>query len=162
MHRLDFFWLLHGGGVEWSCFTVSFIFFYPFFCRLAKEEELVAARTKAEELEKENTEIVTKLAKKEQELDLRTQEKVCEIIHVFYVLYVSITYLLRYVLIITRGLFSRFDRYKLFSIYLNIYLHPFLDVWNFLTNFIIHAEVPLVSKKNIWIEGARILTFKMP
>ncbi|XP_072154461.1 disheveled-associated activator of morphogenesis 1 isoform X3 [Bemisia tabaci] len=42
---------------------------------LAKEEELVAARTKAEELEKENTEIVTKLAKKEQELDLRTQEK---------------------------------------------------------------------------------------
>lgn len=43
---------------------------------LAKEEELVAARSKAEELEKENVEIATKLAKKEQELDLRTQEKV--------------------------------------------------------------------------------------
>lgn len=42
---------------------------------LAKEEELVAARTKAEELEKENNEISNKLAKKEQELDLRTQEK---------------------------------------------------------------------------------------
>jgi hypothetical protein len=43
---------------------------------LAKEEELVTARNKAEELEKENVEIATKLAKKEQELDLRTQEKV--------------------------------------------------------------------------------------
>ncbi|XP_075233363.1 disheveled-associated activator of morphogenesis-like protein isoform X2 [Lycorma delicatula] len=42
---------------------------------LAKEEELVAARTKAEELEKDNTEMATKLAKKEQELDLRMQEK---------------------------------------------------------------------------------------
>lgn len=42
---------------------------------LAKEEELVAARNKADELEKENTEMATKLAKKEQELDLRTQEK---------------------------------------------------------------------------------------
>ncbi|KAL1138866.1 hypothetical protein AAG570_008928, partial [Ranatra chinensis] len=42
---------------------------------LAKEEELVAARTKAEELEKENIEMATKLAKKEQELDMRTQEK---------------------------------------------------------------------------------------
>ena len=43
---------------------------------LAKEEELVAARNKAEELEKENVEMTTKLAKREQELDLRTQEKV--------------------------------------------------------------------------------------
>nr|CAD7402960.1 unnamed protein product [Timema poppensis] len=42
---------------------------------LAKEEELIAARTKADELDKENTEMSTKLAKKEQELDLRTQEK---------------------------------------------------------------------------------------
>ncbi|XP_044737044.1 disheveled-associated activator of morphogenesis 1 isoform X2 [Chrysoperla carnea] len=42
---------------------------------LAKEEELVAARKKAEELEHENTEISNRLAKKEQELDLRTQEK---------------------------------------------------------------------------------------
>ncbi|XP_068085675.1 disheveled-associated activator of morphogenesis 1 isoform X2 [Anabrus simplex] len=42
---------------------------------LAKEEELVAARLKAEELEKENTDMASRLAKKEQELDLRTQEK---------------------------------------------------------------------------------------
>jgi len=43
---------------------------------LAKEEELVAAKNKAEELEKENTSISASLAKKEQELDLRNQEKV--------------------------------------------------------------------------------------
>jgi len=43
---------------------------------LAKEEELVAARKKAEEMERENLDMSTKLAKKEQELDLRTQEKV--------------------------------------------------------------------------------------
>lgn len=42
---------------------------------LAKEEELVAARKKAEELEKENTDMSNRLAKKEQELDQRTQEK---------------------------------------------------------------------------------------
>lgn len=42
---------------------------------LVKEEELVAARTKAEEMEKDNLEIQSKMAKKEQELDLRTQEK---------------------------------------------------------------------------------------
>ncbi|XP_055611240.1 disheveled-associated activator of morphogenesis 1-like isoform X2 [Uranotaenia lowii] len=42
---------------------------------LVKEEELVAARTRADDLEKENTEITAKLAKKEQELDQRTQEK---------------------------------------------------------------------------------------
>ncbi|XP_065082309.1 disheveled-associated activator of morphogenesis 1 isoform X2 [Ochlerotatus camptorhynchus] len=42
---------------------------------LVKEEELVAARTRAEDLERENSEINAKLAKKEQELDLRTQEK---------------------------------------------------------------------------------------
>ncbi|KAL5235210.1 hypothetical protein ACI65C_002620 [Semiaphis heraclei] len=42
---------------------------------LAKEEELVAAKNKAEELEKENTTISASLAKKEQELDLRNQEK---------------------------------------------------------------------------------------
>lgn len=43
---------------------------------LAKEEELVAAKNKTEELEKENTTIAAELAKKEQELDLRNQEKV--------------------------------------------------------------------------------------
>lgn len=42
---------------------------------LFKEEELVAARNRAEELEKENTDIQMKLAKKEQDLDLRMQEK---------------------------------------------------------------------------------------
>lgn len=42
---------------------------------LVKEEELVAARTKAEEMEKENLEMQSKLAKKEQDLDLRMQEK---------------------------------------------------------------------------------------
>lgn len=42
---------------------------------LVKEEELVAARTKAEEFEKENIEMQSKLAKKEQELDLKIQEK---------------------------------------------------------------------------------------
>ncbi|KAL4108075.1 hypothetical protein QTP88_018330 [Uroleucon formosanum] len=42
---------------------------------LAKEEELVSAKNKAEELEKENTSISASLAKKEQELDLRNQEK---------------------------------------------------------------------------------------
>ena len=45
-------------------------------CRLAKEEELAEARAKADLLEKENLEIVTKLALKEQELDRKTQEKV--------------------------------------------------------------------------------------
>ncbi|KAF0768306.1 disheveled-associated activator of morphogenesis 1 [Aphis craccivora] len=42
---------------------------------LAKEEELIEAKNKAEELEKENTSITALLAKKEQELDLRNQEK---------------------------------------------------------------------------------------
>lgn len=42
---------------------------------LAKEEELVAARKRAEEFEKENVDMSNKLAKKEQELDQRTQEK---------------------------------------------------------------------------------------
>jgi hypothetical protein len=49
---------------------------YWLSCRLAREEELIAARNKAEELDRENVEIATKLARKEQELDLRTQEKV--------------------------------------------------------------------------------------
>lgn len=42
---------------------------------LVKEEELVAARTRAEDLERENTEMTAKVTKKEQELDLRLQEK---------------------------------------------------------------------------------------
>lgn len=51
---------------------------------LAKEEELVAARKKAEELERENSDMSTRLAKKEQELDLRTQEKVRSKLGIFY------------------------------------------------------------------------------
>lgn len=42
---------------------------------LVKEEELVAARSRAEVLEKENLDMTAKLTKKEQELDLRIQEK---------------------------------------------------------------------------------------
>lgn len=42
---------------------------------LVKEEELTQARKRADELEKENFDIQSRLAKKEQELDLRMQEK---------------------------------------------------------------------------------------
>lgn len=42
---------------------------------LVKEEELVAARRRAEDLEKENIDMTARLTKKEQELDLRLQEK---------------------------------------------------------------------------------------
>lgn len=42
---------------------------------LVKEEELIAARNRAETLEKENLDMTAKLTKKEQELDLRLQEK---------------------------------------------------------------------------------------
>lgn len=62
------FWSLYLGMLFAICSSLSH--------RLAREEELIAARNKAEELDKENVEIATKLAKKEQELDLRTQEKV--------------------------------------------------------------------------------------
>ena len=43
--------------------------------RLAKEEELRGALTKAEDLEKENLDLMTKLSEKEQECDVRTQER---------------------------------------------------------------------------------------
>ena len=46
---------------------------------MATEQELLAAKTKAEDLEKENCDLVNLLTLKEQELDLRTQEKVNEI-----------------------------------------------------------------------------------
>merc|ERR1712073_956 len=42
---------------------------------LAQEEEVIQARTKAEDLERENAELATNLAKREQELDLKHQEK---------------------------------------------------------------------------------------
>jgi dishevelled associated activator of morphogenesis len=60
--------------------------------RLAKEEELVTARNKAEELEKENVEMTTKLAKREQELDLRTQEKVTHFCNISHVLAMAFTF----------------------------------------------------------------------
>ena len=48
----------------------------PTFDRLATEQELLAARTKAQDFEKENCDLVHTLTLKEQELDLRSQEKV--------------------------------------------------------------------------------------
>ena len=42
---------------------------------MAKEEELSEFKSKAEELEKENLELATQLAKKEAELDVKAQEK---------------------------------------------------------------------------------------
>ena len=43
---------------------------------LVTEQELLAAQTKADEFEKENCDLVNMLTLKEQELDLRSQEKV--------------------------------------------------------------------------------------
>lgn len=42
---------------------------------LATEQELLAAQQKADDLERENSDLVNSLTLKEQELDLRTQEK---------------------------------------------------------------------------------------
>ena len=42
---------------------------------LAKEEELSESKVRAEELEKENLELGNSLAKREQELDVKAQEK---------------------------------------------------------------------------------------
>ncbi|XP_045499988.1 disheveled-associated activator of morphogenesis 1 isoform X1 [Colias croceus] len=42
---------------------------------LAKEEELVAARNKADSLEKENVDLATELAKKEKQVDQQSQER---------------------------------------------------------------------------------------
>ncbi|XP_053608443.1 disheveled-associated activator of morphogenesis 1 isoform X2 [Plodia interpunctella] len=42
---------------------------------LAKEEELVAARSKAENLERENVDLATELAKKEKQVDQQSQER---------------------------------------------------------------------------------------
>ena len=43
--------------------------------RLAQEEEVIKAKTRAEEREKENTELMNNLGKREQELDLKQQER---------------------------------------------------------------------------------------
>lgn len=51
---------------------------------MATEEELITAKNKAEELEKENSNVAALLAKKEQELDLRNQEKVIQILLILY------------------------------------------------------------------------------
>lgn len=44
-------------------------------CRLATEQEVLAAKTKADDLERENCDLVNMLALKEQELDLKVQQK---------------------------------------------------------------------------------------
>ena len=43
--------------------------------RLAQEEEVIQAKTRAEELETENADLANNLAKREQELDLKQQER---------------------------------------------------------------------------------------
>lgn len=48
---------------------------------MIKEEELAAAKNNVEKLEKENSRIAAELAKREQELDLRNQEKVLCILY---------------------------------------------------------------------------------
>lgn len=73
-----------------SCLPFAHCTLLPY--SLAKEEELLAARNKAEELEKENVEISTKLAKREQELDLRVQEKVRHFCNVSLVPALAITF----------------------------------------------------------------------
>ena len=52
------------------------MYFKTLLLRLGQEEETLQARTRAEELEKENLDLAANLAKKEQEMDLRLQEKV--------------------------------------------------------------------------------------
>lgn len=42
---------------------------------MAQEEEVIQARTRAEELERENSELANNLSKREQELDLKQQER---------------------------------------------------------------------------------------
>ena len=54
---------------------VPFIYFFFPNLRLAKEEELLDSQKRNDELEKENLELATQLAKKEAELDVKTQEK---------------------------------------------------------------------------------------
>ena len=56
--------------------TYNLMFFFVHTFRLATEQELLAAQAKAEEFEKENCDLVNTLTLKEQELDLRLQEKV--------------------------------------------------------------------------------------
>ena len=46
-----------------------------FFFRLAKEEEIIRAKSRSEELEKENVDLSSALSSKEQELDTKQQEK---------------------------------------------------------------------------------------
>ena len=45
------------------------------FFRLAKEEEIIRAKSRSEELEKENVDLSSALSSKEQELDTKQQEK---------------------------------------------------------------------------------------
>ena len=72
MQNLDYLSLFFTGLLETTCNLVLFLNFVT-FSRLAKEQELLEFKKKAEEMEKENLELATQLAKKEAELDVKTQ-----------------------------------------------------------------------------------------
>ena len=67
MQNFDYLSLFFAGLILNSYFWI-----FP-FSRLAKEQELLEFKQKAEEMEKENLELATQLAKKEAELDVKTQ-----------------------------------------------------------------------------------------
>ena len=72
MQNFDYLSLFFAGLLETTCNLVWFLNFIT-FSRLAKEQELLEFKQKAEEMEKENLELATQLAKKEAELDVKTQ-----------------------------------------------------------------------------------------
>ena len=72
MQNFDYLSLFFAGLLETTCNLVLFLNFVT-FSRLAKEQELLEFKKKAEEMEKENLELATQLAKKEAELDVKTQ-----------------------------------------------------------------------------------------
>ena len=74
MRDFDYLSLFFAGLLETTCNLVWFLNFVT-FSRLAKEQELLEFKLKAEEMEKENLELATQLAKKEAELDVKTQVK---------------------------------------------------------------------------------------
>ena len=72
MQNFDYLSLFFAGFLETTCNLVLFLNFVT-FSRLANEQELLEFKKKAEEMEKENLELATQLAKKEAELDVKTQ-----------------------------------------------------------------------------------------
>ena len=80
MRDFDYLSLFFAGLLETTCNLVWFLNFVT-FSRLAKEQELLEFKMKAEEMEKENLELATQLAKKEAELDVKTQ--VCKLFELF-------------------------------------------------------------------------------